>query len=389
MQISCRALARNLASGLVLLGTLLGACAAPRPTAGPASEVPPGASPTIQSSAPTAPAAPTAAPEVEVNPLAGLTFSTAAGFWLIDAQGVPQLVVDHSRAHLSPDGRRVVYQAPAEDEGADDVWVMDLATGQQRNLTKTGYRFEENPQWWPGRPEILVFSSDVECCMASRELPTTVGLGGSEYKIIDENNGGPRALSPDGQLMAYSSYQSTGWLYRFGGTPEVFDPAAYGLRVEKLFQPAFSPDGKRLAWRVSGDFDRNGKSDLAIAVFDLQAKTSTLLHVYSPAGGSEAIEDIAWSPDGAWLAFTTQAEPPATGRALNLWVTRPDGSEEKFLASGSSPVWNPDSQLLAFLEATTSGQPEPRLVGMATFTVQPLSTAVPEGILFLLDWVRP
>jgi Tol biopolymer transport system component len=299
------------------------------------------------------------------------------------------LVVDQPRAHLSLDGRRVVYQAPAEEEGADDVWVMDLANGERRNLTKTAYRYEEDPQWWPGRSDVVVFSSDVECCMASRALPTTVGLGGSGYEIIDENNGGPRALSPDGQLMAYSAYQSTGWLYRFGGVPEAFDPAAYGLRVERLTQPAFSPDSQRLAWRVSGDFDRNGTSEMGIAVFDLGAKTSTLVHVYSSAAGGEVPQDLTWSPDGTWLAFVTFGEPPAGGRVPNLWVARPDGSEEKYLAAGSSPVWNPDSRRLAFLEATASGQPEPRLIDLTTITVQPLPTAVPEGILFLLDWVRP
>ncbi len=389
MQSSHWTLSRNLAAGSILLGTLLGACAGPTPAASPAATVFPSASPSIESGIPTAPAAPTAPPEVEVNPLAGLTFSSAAGFWLIDAQGVPQLVVDQSRAHLSFDGRRVVYQAPAVEEGPDDIWIMDLANGERRNLTKTAYRYEEDPQWWPGRPDIVVFSSDVECCLASRAFPTTVGLGGSGYTIIDENNGGPRALSPDGQLMAYSAYQSTGWLYRNGGTPEKFDPADYGLRVASLIQPAFSPDGKQLAWKVSGDFDRNGKSEMGIAVFDLQAKTSKLLHVYSSAAGGEVPQDIAWSPDGTWLAFVTFGEPPATGRMPNLWVTRPDGSQEKYLASGSSPVWNPNSQTLAFLEAAASGQPEPRLVDMTTFAVEPLPTAVPEGILFLLDWVRP
>jgi WD40-like Beta Propeller Repeat len=389
MDKSLSARARGQAQGLALVVSLLGACAAPVTPGSPITEAAPTAAAASIAVTATVPSAPIAAPQVEAHPLAGLTFSTGAGFWLIDAQGVPQLVVDHSRAHLSPDGRRVVYQAPAVEEGADDIWIMDLANGERRNLTKTAYRFEEDPQWWPGRPDVVVFSSDVECCLASRALPTTVGLGGSDYQILDENNGGPRALSPDGQQMAYSAYQSTGWLYRVGGAPEAFNPAGYGLRVERLIQPAFSPDGRLLAWKVSGDFDKNGTSEMGIAVFDLQAKTAKLLHVYSSAAGGEVPQDIAWSPDGTWLAFVTFGEPPASGRIPNLWVVRPDGSEEKYLAAGSSPVWSPDSQRVAFLEATASGQPEPRLVDMTTFAVEPFSTAVPEGILFLLDWVRP
>ena len=380
---------RPIAACTIMVPIVLGACAGSAPPPPPPAETPPSSAPTSASATVVAPSSPTEVPEAEVHPLAGLTFSNAAGFWLVDVQGVPQLLVEQSRAHLSDDGRRVAYQAPGANGGADDIWMMDLATGEKRNLTSTADRFEEEPLWWPGRSDVVVFSSDVECCMASRALPTMIGLDGSSYTIVDEQNGGPRALSPDGQLMAYGGYQGTGWLYRFGHAPELFDPAVYGRRLERLIQPAFSPDGRLLAWKVSGDFNGDGSNELAIVVFDLKGNTSRVLHAYAPGPGGEVPHDLVWSPDGQWLAFVTFGEPPAAGRVPNLWVARPDGSEEKYLAAGSSPVWSPNSEKLAFLEATASGQPEPRLVDMTTFAVGPLPTAVPEGILFLLDWVRP
>jgi len=380
---------RPIAAGTIIVSILLGACTGSAPPPQPPAETPPSSAPTSASATAVAPSSPAESPGAEVHPLAGLTFSTGEGFWLVDAQGVPQLLVEQARAHLSPDGRRVAYQAPGTDGGADDIWMMDLATGEEQNLTSTAGRFEEEPQWWPGRSDVVVFSSDVECCMASRALPTMIELDSSSYTILDEQNGGLRALSPDGQLMAYGGYQGTGWLYRFGHTPELFDPAAYGRRLERLILPAFSPDGRLLAWKVSGDFNSNGLSELAIVVFDLEGKTSRVLHAYTPGPGGEVPHDLVWSPDGKWLAFVTFGEPPAAGRVPNLWVARPDGSEEKYLAAGSSPVWSPNSEKLTFLEATASGQPGPRLVDMTTFSVQPLSTALPDGILFLLDWVRP
>ena len=380
---------RPFAAGTLFISLLLSACSGAAPAATLTGVAGPTRAPTSASGMAPDPSAPTQVPEAQVHPLAGLTFSTAQGFWLVDAQGVPQLLVDQSRGHLSPDGQRLVYQAPGAQGGADDIWTMDLANGEQRNLTNTDDRYEEDPQWWPGRKDAVVFSSDVECCMASRALPTLVGLDGTGYAILDEQNGGPRALSPDGKLMVYGAYQPTGWMTRVGHAPEPFDPAAYGLRVEALIQPAFSPVGQALAWRVSGDFDGNGSSDLAVALFDLQAKDGQLIHRYTSTAGGEFPNDIAWSPDGQWLAFVTFGEPPASGRLPNLWVVRADGSQEKYLAAGSSPVWNPDSQSLAFLEATASGQPEPRLVSMTSFEVEPMPTALPSGILFLLDWVRP
>ena len=380
---------RQFAAGTLFISLLLSACSGAAPAATPTGVVgTTSAPPTAPVVAPD-PSAPTQVPEAEAHPLAGLTFSTAQGFWLVDAQGVPQLLVDQSRGHLSPDGQRLVYQAPGTQGGADDIWTMDLANGEQRNLTNTADRYEEDPQWWPGRSDVVVFSSDVECCMASRALPTLIGVDGTGYTILDEQNGGPRALSPDGEFLAYGAYQPTGWMARVGHAPEPFDPAAYGLRVEALIRPAFSPEGQILAWRVSGDFDGNGSSDLAVALFDLQAKNGQLIHRYTSTAGGEFPSDIAWSPDGRWLAFVTFGESPASGRVPNLWVARADGSQEKYLAAGSSPVWNPDSQALAFLETTSSGQPEPRLVRMTSFEVEPMPTALPPGILFLLDWVRP
>jgi Tol biopolymer transport system component len=328
-------------------------------------------------------------PEEEAHPLAGLTFSTGQGFWLVDAQGVPQLLVDQPRGHLSPDGQRLTYQAPGAQGGADDIWTMDLANGEKRNLTNTPERFEEDPEWWPGRSDVVVFSSDVECCMASRALPTIVGLDGTGYSILDEQNGGPRALSPDGKLMVYGAFQPTGWMTHVGGAPEAFDPADYGVRVGALIQPAFSPDGQALAWMVSGDFDADGSSDSAVALFDLASKTGRLIHRYTPTAGGEFPSQLAWSPDGQWLAFVTFGEPPASGRTPSLWVARADGSGEKLLGAGSSPVWDPGSRSIAFLEATASGQPEARLVNMTSFAVEPMPTTLPSGVLFLLYWVRP
>jgi len=380
---------RPFAAGTLFISALLSACSGTAPAATTTGVAGPTSAPTSASVASPDPSAPTQVPEEEAHPLAGLTFSTAQGFWLVDAQGVPQLLVDQSRGHLSPDGQHLVYQAPGAQGGADDIWTMDLANGERRDLTNTPERFEEDPEWWPGRNDVVVFSSDVECCMASRAFSTIVGLDGKGYSILDEQHGGSRSLSPDGQTIAYGAYQSTGWLLRRGAGPEAFDPADYGVRVEKLYLPEWSPDGNRLAWFVSGDFDANGKSDLAVAIFDIQAKHAYLFHSYSPIAGGDFVNELAWSPDGVWLAIVTDGEPPATGHGRNLWIAHPDGSQERFIAEGGSPVWSSSSQALAFLEATASGQPEPRLVSMTSFEVEPMPTALPSGILFLLDWVRP
>jgi len=114
--------------------------------------------------------------------------------------------------------------------------------------------------------------------------------------------------------------------------------------VRRVGSPAWSPDGKRLAWVIGGDFE--GKWQLGVGVFDLEARTSLLLHPYEPVGVGGWPAAPVWSPDGQWLAYTLwPADDPAEA---GLWVFRADGTEEHFLGAGSGPIWGPDGRWLSF-----------------------------------------
>lgn len=58
--------------------------------------------------------------------------------------------------------------------------------------------------------------------------------------------------------------------------------------------------------------------------------------------------DPVWSPDGSWIAFTTDEN-----ESDDIWVIRPDGSEQKGLMRNDwewdkHASWSPDSQRIAF-----------------------------------------
>ncbi len=59
--------------------------------------------------------------------------------------------------------------------------------------------------------------------------------------------------------------------------------------------------------------------------------------------------DPCWSPDGAWIAYTRGGK--ASGQS-DIWVVRPDGTENRAVTSGTAqdmdPTWSPDSQWIAF-----------------------------------------
>jgi Tol biopolymer transport system component len=173
---------------------------------------------------------------------------------------------------------------------------------------------------------------------------TTVQTDGSDYRVLGEQwSIGYPAPAPDGRTIAYDQ-EGEAWLYRWGTGAEPFDPERYGLSVQAMANPAWSPDGERLAWIVS--ILQDGSQRMSIGVFDLRAGTSQLVgqtfewHVgYWPAAP-------VWSPDGRWLAY--DAVRMAEGSDPALWVYRASGGEEHFLGMGAHPRWSPDGQWLSF-----------------------------------------
>jgi Tol biopolymer transport system component len=276
------------------------------------------------------------------HPLAGLVYRTNDGLWIVDRGGEPRQIIDQPNARLSPDGRRVVFQ-PVYDP---DIWLADLNTGERLNLTATSGRFNSDPQWWPGQGDLLIFGSSEELGPGFGN-PTTVRTDGSDYQILDQEAAGPLALSPDGQKLAYGSFAQVGKIYHWDGATDAFDPADYGLSVEKIFQPAWSPDGRQLAWQVSSKPDTSGWS-LGFAVFDLEAKTAKLFHTFTPMGGSTFPHYLSWSPSNDRLAFVTFNEPGEGARLPILWIAQPDGQGEIRLGPAVDPVWSPDGQRLAY-----------------------------------------
>ena len=173
------------------------------------------------------------------------------------------------------------------------------------------------------------------------------------------------ALSPDGQSLAFGCCGIQGVLYNWdlGATP--LDPYSFNVSIQKLFNPAWSPDGKRLAWVVGGNLTAPDAGQIGVAIFDIGAHTVRFLHVYEPLGGTEPQMDLAWSPDGQWLAFINQNETQEQGRERYLWVIQPDGQEEYNLRNGYNPVWSPDGGYLAFNHS--SGTPPVELISVVPY----------------------
>lgn len=287
------------------------------------------------------------APAAALDPaLAGYTYNDidAAETWQVSADGGLQRLLDIPFVKISSDGRQALY----EQEG--DIWLADLTGGERRNLTNTSWRTESSPMWWPANPGKILFTSwaNSDDVGMSSGWPTLINLDGSEYQVISEDQMATLpAPSPDGQTVAFDQ-GLVGWLYRLGGELQPFDAAAYGLPTGLEFRmgsPAWSPDGRRLAWWVSGNVVSPDSIHRALVVFDLPSSSFIMLHPHQPVGGSGGwLPTPVWSPDGQWLAYNTFGE----GSKATLYAGKSDGTMEYNLGDSANPIWSPDSARLAY-----------------------------------------
>lgn len=164
--------------------------------------------------------------------------------------------------------------------------------------------------------------------------------GGRQRKVSSQRAIGRPAFSPDGRRLAFSGPISDDSDGRYG----IYVINADGTRLDLLTEPEFadldpawSPDGQWLAFSR----DLEGSSDPA---------TCCELSLVRPDGtgrrsvaGTTGATYPAWDPTSTQIAYQT---------VEGLWVVEVDGEGRKLLVEGSAaePVWSPDGELIAYVE---------------------------------------
>ncbi len=160
--------------------------------------------------------------------------------------------------------------------------------------------------------------------------PSLIAFSGTEQQP---------AWSPDGRRIAFAR----------GGYPfeDIYVMNADGSGLTRLtstssreVDPAWSPDGARIAFAS----DREGDLDIYVMQADgsgLTRLTASLRWEYQPA----------WSPDGERILFVSENHYASGDR--RIFVINADGSAEAQFTDGTSwawsPAWSPDGGRIAFV----------------------------------------
>lgn len=228
-------------------------------------------------------------------------------------------VLWHSRVYLeglhpSPDGKRVAVSW-VYGEGGSFVSILNVNAGTLTPLFGEKAAIDQRAEflaWSPKGDQILV-------------------LGG-----IDNPDLGGKAWLVDPDTGQY--------------TPVDISQAS---DTRQITSASFSPDGQAIVYAKS-DCYQCGSEVWRISVGEEVGGKQLLLRV-----PILRVEEVLWSPDGRYIAFTQWRERETAEFATGeLWIMDSQGSGKRLLSPVTTgyyhhftPVWSPDSRNIAFILA--------------------------------------
>ena len=155
-----------------------------------------------------------------------------------------------SHPTFSPDGEQVAFDWNGQKQDNWDIYVTLVGSSDMRRLTSDPLP-DENPAWSPDGRQIAF--------LRKRPDGTTIqlvsALGGADQKLGDFRGADSLSWSPDGHWVAAGRPENVvgqpGGIYLISPNAGDSRPLVVATAGSVVSQPAFSPDGHRLAYMSS------------------------------------------------------------------------------------------------------------------------------------------
>ncbi len=265
-----------------------------------------------------------------------------------------------SSAVISPDGSRIAFLSFGE--GSPQLWVMNTDGSGERRLT-SGMNFGEGqyasykpPVWSPdGLTIYFVAALKPNPFLGAWKISVDVGeprrIGNINHDITNVSVTRKGAIA----LTTYEPRLRIATVSSSGGKPR----SVLNEPTEDAFLPAWSPDGRSLAY-IKGNWQRARWTlnwDIAKVTLGNNGKAATKPRILI----AEDNEDYGavWSPNGKWLAFHSHRN-----NTDDIYLRAADSFQSPVIALSSvgsnhetsDPAWSPDGRRVVFSSYTNEGQ---------------------------------
>jgi dipeptidyl aminopeptidase/acylaminoacyl peptidase len=241
-------------------------------------------------------------------------------------------------------GRSDIVVAPSDGSAPPVVVTADDAAAPFGGFTWAG---PDLARGYGGVPQIVYVAPD-------GRLVAVPASGGPLRVLSQDGEAAAPAVTADGQRIAFVLERDDRCDIAVVPTDGSAWPARVSTGADWSFDPAWSPDGRTLAWH-EWDFPDMPWDASRIVVRAIDGTAAAGESRVVAGGDGVACGQPRFSPDGGALAFVCDA-----GGWMNLWVGGPDGADAKPLleeplehaeptwgAGQRSYAWSPDGSALA------------------------------------------
>jgi dipeptidyl aminopeptidase/acylaminoacyl peptidase len=285
--------------------------------------------------------------------------------WMVPAAGGEPIALtaegtssEHPRWSL--DGRWLAFLSSRKDangnEGKTQVYLLNRQGGEAQRLTGTVQDVDDFAWSSDGKRLVLILRDPSPEELEAAAINTSKEEGADKQPPAKR----PKALRPWVIDRLYFKEDTIGYLERRRTHLYVFDLASKSIKQVSSgdyddTEPAWSPDGKLLAFasnRSKPDPDATYASNIWVVSADNSDKGANSTQISTGTAGDHHPD---WSPDGKWIAYSTQLDPKLFEYSTrHIAVSPSSGGQQKVLTlsldrNSDIPRFAPDGKSVFFI----------------------------------------